>query len=91
MKIYGKPIQRIHQIYQELSKTKKTDKTPSSGKAKDKVVLSNEALEIQAIVQKVKETEDISPKAVEIKKAISSGTYTVSGEKVASSLIKFLK
>ena len=87
MYISGKSVQRISQIYNEQ---KKPVGKSGQGKRADKVTLSSEGRQLQAIIAKAS-AEVPSKKAEELKAAVSSGTYHVQGEDIAASIIKYYK
>ncbi|MDI9419381.1 MAG: flagellar biosynthesis anti-sigma factor FlgM [Firmicutes bacterium] len=87
MYISGKSVQRISQIYNEQ---KKPVGKSGQGKRADKVTLSSEGRQLQAIIAKAS-AEVPSKKAEELKAAVSSGTYHVKGEDIAASIIKYYK
>ncbi|HKM18009.1 MAG TPA: flagellar biosynthesis anti-sigma factor FlgM, partial [Limnochordia bacterium] len=80
-------VQRISQIYNEQ---KKPVGKSGQGKRADKVTLSSEGRQLQAIIAKAS-AEVPSKKAEELKAAVSSGTYHVKGEDIAASIIKYYK
>ena len=90
MYISNKTIQRINQIYAEQSKVERKPvwKTEAN---QDRVTLSTEGKQLQAILQKACEPVEPSSKAQELKVAISSGTYHVKGEDIAASIIKYYR
>lgn len=90
MQIYNNPIGRVSKVYQNQQKSAAVDKK-KGGSNKDKVTLSNQGKEFQAVLSEVAKAPDIRAKAEEIKQAVSSGTYNVSGEQIATSLLKHLK
>lgn len=86
MQISNKNVQRIGQIYNNQSKVSKTNKSKAG---QDKVTLSAEGKELQAILEKVHIPPQPSPKAQELKEAVSSGTYHVNGEDIAMGMIRY--
>ncbi len=91
MIISGKPVQQIGRIYQEQTKVGHKPDSPKPSKGQDKVTLSSESKELNAIFQQVYAPEEISAKAQELKEAVSTGTYKVSGEDIATSMLKYMK
>ncbi|NLM68827.1 MAG: flagellar biosynthesis anti-sigma factor FlgM [Firmicutes bacterium] len=88
MYISNKSIQRISRIYNEQNKIDRTaEKKPEYG---DKVTLSTEGKQLQALLQKASAPEP-SAKAQALKNAITSGTYHVKGEDIAASIIKYYR
>ncbi|MEZ0537216.1 flagellar biosynthesis anti-sigma factor FlgM [Caldicellulosiruptoraceae bacterium PP1] len=82
---------RIFQIYNKTSKVEKVDKKIVSQKA-DKVEISQEAKDFQAILNAIKNTPDIrQDKVDEIKKKIESNTYNVSSNDIIEKLISDYK
>ncbi len=88
MQIYGKPVQRIGQIYEGQKKTVSKKSQEQKNGSQDRVTLSNQGKEIQAVLRQVSEAPDIRPEVETIRLAVSSGTYQVSGEDVAASILK---
>jgi len=85
--ISGKSVQRISQIYNDQ---KKLVGKAGQEKREDKVTLSTEGRQLQAIIAKAS-APDPSKKAEELKAAVSSGTYHVKGEDIAASIIKYYR
>ncbi len=91
MKINNHPISRAARIYQQ-QRTRENAETEKTGKlGKDKVTLSSEGREMQSLMHKVQNTPDVRPQAEALKAAVKSGTYKVSGEKIAASILKSLE
>lgn len=88
MYISNKSVQRISRIYNEQTKIERTrDKKAEYG---DKVTLSSEGKQLQAILQQAT-TAEVSTRAEELKSAVSSGTYHVKDEDIAASIIKYYR
>lgn len=88
MYISNKSVHRIGRIY-EQNKTAKPSKKAVNNK--DKVTLSDEGKELQAVLQKVYVLQKPSEKAETLKQEIYSGVYHVKGEDIAASMIKYFK
>ncbi len=88
MHISNKFIQRINQIYNEQNKPKM--RPSQKANHEDRVILSTEGKQLQAILQKAQQ-EPVSEKAEELKAAVASGTYHVKGEDIAASIIKYYR
>lgn len=88
MQIFNKNVQRVNQVYNKLASVKETNKNKAD---QDKVTLSTEGKELQAILEKVHKTPQLSPKAQELKQAVSSGTYHINGEEIAASMIRYFE
>jgi flagellar biosynthesis anti-sigma factor FlgM len=85
--ISGKSVQRISQIYNDQ---KKHVGKSGQGTREDKVTLSSEGRQLQAIIAKASAPVP-SSKADELKAAVSSGTYHVKGEDIAASILKYYR
>jgi len=82
---------RIFQVYSGSTKVNKIDKKQDT-KSTDKVEISSEARDFQAILNAIKSTPDIREEKVnEIKSKIESGTYNVSSKDVVEKLIREYK
>jgi negative regulator of flagellin synthesis FlgM len=82
---------RIFQIYTQTAKVTRVEKKQEPT-ATDKVEISSEARDFQAILNAIKQTPDVREEKVnEIKKKIDSGTYNVSGKDVVEKLIREYK
>gem|GEM_PF-4910348 len=90
--ITNKPIGHIARVYQDQNRVKPNEAAKSTAPASgDKVTLSATGREINALMKKVENTPDIRPEAESIKQAVKSGRYDVSGEEIASSILKTLE
>lgn len=77
----------VFKVYNENSGLKKVKDT--STKDKDQVKLSEQAIEFQHALKKVKEVEEIRTEKVEnIKKQVQTGTYKIDGKKIAEKIIE---
>ncbi len=85
----NKPVHRISQLYQDQSRVNR--KQQNQAMKSDKVTLSNESKELNAIFQQVYAQEETSGKTLEIKERVDSGTYKVSSEDIAASILEYLK
>lgn len=78
----------VFQIYnknQGVNKVK-TDKLPKDG---DLIKISDDAINYQHALQKLKDVEEIRTEKVEaIKAQIQAGTYEISGEKIAEKMLE---
>ena len=82
---------RIFQIYSQTAKVSRVEKKQEKASA-DKVEISSEARDFQAVLNAIKLTPDIREEKVnEIKKKIDSGTYNISGRDVVEKLIREYK
>lgn len=88
MQISNKSVQRISQIYSEHNNIEKRPAKKTMN-TKDKVSLSSEGKEMQAILHKAYTPQGLSDRAKTIQKEVSSGTYHVKGEDIAASIIKY--
>ena len=78
----------VFQIYNKNQGVKKvnTDKMP---KDTDQLKISDEAIDFQYALQKLKNVDDIRMEKVEnIKAQIQAGTYEISGSKIAEKMIE---
>ncbi|MBU5427815.1 flagellar biosynthesis anti-sigma factor FlgM [Tissierella pigra] len=77
----------VFKVYNENHSVKKVkDKNTND---KDQVKLSEQAVEFQYALKKVKEVEEIRTEKVEnIKKQIQTGTYKIDGKKIAEKIIE---
>ena len=77
----------VFKVYNENQGVKKVkDKNTND---KDQVKLSEQAVEFQYALKKVKEVEEIRTEKVEnIKKQIQTGTYKIDGKKIAEKIIE---
>lgn len=91
MKINNHPISRAARIYQQQRLQEKTEVEAAAKVGKDKVTLSTAGREMQSLMQKVQNAPDIRPEVEALKEAVKSGTYDVSGEKIAASILKKLE
>ncbi|AZT90595.1 flagellar biosynthesis anti-sigma factor FlgM [Caldicellulosiruptor changbaiensis] len=82
---------RILQIYSSSIRVNKVEKKQDV-KSADKLEISSEARDFQAILNAIKSTPDIREEKVnEIKSKIESGTYNVSAKDVVEKLIREYK
>lgn len=82
---------KIFQIYTQTAKVSRVEKKQELT-ATDKVEISSEARDFQAILNAIKLTPDVREEKVnEIKKKIDSGTYNISGRDVVEKLIREYK
>ncbi len=82
---------RIFQIYTQTAKVTRVEKKQEVTSA-DKVEISSEARDFQAVLNAIKLTPDVREEKVdEIKKKIDSGTYNISGRDVVEKLIREYK
>ncbi|BCS80900.1 flagellar biosynthesis anti-sigma factor FlgM [Anaerocellum diazotrophicum] len=82
---------RIFQIYTQTAKVTRVEKKQEVTST-DKVEISSEARDFQAVLNAIKLTPDVREEKVdEIKKKIDSGTYNVSGRDVVEKLIREYK
>lgn len=78
----------IFQVYNKNSGVKKV-KPESMSNNTDEIKISEEAMEFQFALQKVKNVEVIrTDKVNEIKKQIQTGTYEVDGKKIADKIFE---
>lgn len=91
MQISNKSVHRIRQLYQEQQNVDRVRTNKSKEQGQDRVTLSSEGKKLQSVYKKLYAPQELSDKAIELKQAISSGTYHVSGEDIATSMIKFFK
>lgn len=89
MYINNKSVHRISQIYQDQKSIGRVRTKNTVNPGQDRVTLSSEGKELQAVYEKLYAPQELSAKAKELKQAIKSGTYNVSGEEIANSMIKF--
>ncbi|KAB2953640.1 flagellar biosynthesis anti-sigma factor FlgM [Heliorestis acidaminivorans] len=91
MKISSNQIQNILKMYGVDRVEKKTEARPADKvqkMGKDKVSLSEDARLLQAASKVIQETPEIREEVVEkLRQKIESGTYNVSGEKIAEKMI----
>ncbi len=96
MKVGGEntPIQldayqkQANQLHQQDSEAKQS-LAAQQGVGQDKVQLSARALEVQQSAQALKEMPDVDEEKVQkVKMDVESGTYKVSGVKVATDMLK---
>ena len=85
----NKPVHRINQLYQDQNRVIR--KQQNQAMKSDKVTLSNESKELNAILQQVYAQEETSGKTLEIKERVDSGTYEVSSKDIAASMLEYLK
>jgi len=82
---------RIFQIYTQTANTSKVEKKKERIFT-DKIEISSEARDFQAILNAIKLTPDVREEKVnEIKKKIDSGIYNISGRDVVEKLIREYK
>ncbi|ADQ45908.1 Anti-sigma-28 factor FlgM family protein [Caldicellulosiruptor kronotskyensis 2002] len=82
---------KIFQIYTQTAKVSRVEKKQEVAST-DKIEISSEAREFQAVLNAIKQTPDVrEDKVNEIKKKIDSGTYNVSGKDVVEKLIREYK
>ncbi len=82
---------RIFQLYSSSTRVNKVEKKQDVRNA-DKLEISSEARDFQAILNAIKSTPDIREEKVnEIKSKIESGTYNVSAKDVVEKLIREYK
>lgn len=90
MIISSSQINHLLKIYAQQSKVSapgRKEAIKPAGKM-DELVLSNQGQTIRLATQAIRETPDIrSEKVNELKEAIKTGTYNVSGEEVAEKLL----
>lgn len=90
MLISFKQVQEALKVYNQKTQTRRIDDVKKAGSVmgSDKVTLSTEGREIQAIRQKIAESPEIrEAKVAELREAIKSGTYNVSGEEIAEKML----
>lgn len=85
-------INKVNNILQVYNKNKGVNKVKESTKSKeDQINISNEAKEIQFALSKIKDVKEIrTEKVEEIREKISTGTYEISGEKIAEKILEDL-
>jgi negative regulator of flagellin synthesis FlgM len=80
-------INNVFKVYNENAGVKKVK--DNNTKDKDQVKLSEQAIEFQHALKKVKELEEIRIDKVEdIKKQVQTGTYKIDGIKIAEKMIE---
>lgn len=82
-------INKMDNVFQVYNKNLgvKNIKTNKSGKSSDELKISENAMDFQFAINKVKEVEDIRVEKVEkIKEQIKSGTYEIDGKKIAEKI-----
>lgn len=90
MNISSKQIQQILRIFQMQARTEKVAKPQAAGRTMtaDKVSLSKESKEMQAIRQRIQGASEVREELVaELRKAVREGRYEVSGEQVAEKML----
>ncbi|MCF8009846.1 MAG: flagellar biosynthesis anti-sigma factor FlgM [Clostridiales bacterium] len=83
-------ISKAIDSYNNQARSNKGEKNPGTGGARqgDRLELSNEAKEIRAYLEKMKEQTGVREKLVEsIKTKVDNGTYKPSSEKIAEGII----
>ena len=78
----------VFQIYNKNQGVKKVnvEKTAKDG---DQIKISDEAIDFQHALKKLKDVEEIRTEKVEaIKAQIQAGTYEISGEKIAEKMLE---
>ncbi len=86
MKIDQARISRLANVYnkEQGQKNKKLDKA----KKRDRLVLSEEALELQKAQGNLKDTPKLrQEKITKLKRQVKQGTYNVSGEDIAEKIL----
>jgi negative regulator of flagellin synthesis FlgM len=82
-------INKMDNVFQVYNKNLgvKNIKTNKSGKSSDELKISENAMDFQFAINKVKDVEDIRVEKVEkIKEQIKSGTYEIDGKKIAEKI-----
>jgi negative regulator of flagellin synthesis FlgM len=90
MLISFKQVQEALKVYNQKTQTRRIDDVKKAGSVmgSDKVTLSTEGREIQAIRQKIAESPEVrEAKVAELREAIKTGTYNVSGEEIAEKML----
>ncbi|MBO8126916.1 MAG: flagellar biosynthesis anti-sigma factor FlgM [Firmicutes bacterium] len=90
MYISTNQIHNALKVYNQQSKVKRSAKTekaaPSMGK--DKMVISNESKTVQAVKQRLASVPEIrEDKVNQLREAVKTGTYNVSGREVAEKVL----
>lgn len=81
-------INKLLKIYNNNLNVKKVDEIKVENN-KDKLKLSDKAIEYQYALNKLKEVPDIRKDKVDrIKEEIKTGTYVVDGEKIVDKMLK---
>ncbi len=80
---------KISQLLSNYDKNSQTKKAESGEKAqKDKLALSDEALQVQKGRQEYEKLPDVrETKVAELKQQVRSGNYGVSGEEIARAML----
>ncbi|NLO89035.1 MAG: flagellar biosynthesis anti-sigma factor FlgM [Clostridia bacterium] len=92
MKISGINGRQVAGIYKQNHVQGRSSADRTSEGTKDTAAISVEALQIQSLVKKVLETEDIRTEKVEaLKEKISSGEYRIDSVHLAEKLADFIK
>ncbi len=87
MKIDTGEISQLLSNYDKKSQSQKTDK--QGNELKDKLAVSDEALQVQKGRQAYEQLPDVrEDKVAELKQQVRSGNYDVSGEEVAEKMIE---
>jgi negative regulator of flagellin synthesis FlgM len=88
MKITPQQIKLVARLYREQKQIEPRRIITENGAPLDKVTLSEEGLEIQTIIARLKDIPEIrDEKIAELRAAIKNGTYQVSGKDVAERLL----
>ena len=91
MKIDNHPVARAAQLYRQQRAKEAAGQKRDPKVGEDRVTLSSAGRELQNVMQKVQATPDIRPQAEELKQAVKTGTYNVSGRAIAESILKTLE
>ena len=88
MKITPQEIKLVAKLYREQKQIEPRRVTAENGAPLDKVMLSEEGLELQTIIARLKDVPEIrEEKVAKLRTAIEKGTYQVSGRAVAEKLL----
>ena len=89
MKIDGTGMSQMIKSYgHQQKKATKSNKS----KKQDQVSLSDEALELQKVKQRLDEVKDVrQAKVAKLKSQVQQGTYNVSGEDIAEKMLEQVK
>lgn len=90
MLISFKQVQDALKVYNQKTQNRRIDDVKKAGTVmgSDKVTLSTEGREIQAIRQKIAESPEVREAMVaQLREAIKTGTYNVSGDEIAEKML----
>ncbi len=88
MKITPQQIKLVARLYREQKQVEPRRTNAESGAPLDKVTISEQSQEIQAIIAELKDIPEIrEQKVAELQAAIRKGIYEVSGDLVAEKLL----